>query len=210
MSESIWPQISSHTSYKSLKIRKFQPSGHPRDLSWTQRLVRIKGVLLSFTCPKGLLWWQFSRLHNEGTLSLWRCRRGTGLNYFKVCLGFKGLMQKHWNCFLYGFKYLHFSYSDCWVAGKQIYQRERERKSIQWMGAFSQLGKCENGGKRQKQAEQERINSQNSQGLKHLGEIAPTVCFSFWQLGSLLFFLGMLKWLWSSKQKEAFLAHKYM
>jgi len=33
-------------------------------------------------------------------------------------------------------------------------KREREReKSVQWMGTFSQLGKCENGGKRQKQAE---------------------------------------------------------
>lgn len=61
--------------------------------------------------------------------------RGTGLNCLKVCVGFKGLMQKHRDCFLSGFKYLHFSYSDWWSGGQANFT-QRERKSPTDLASF--------------------------------------------------------------------------
>ncbi len=84
----------------------------------------------------------------------------------------------------------NFFYSDCGVAGKQIYQRERERERVSPMvGDIFTVGEMWKWRKETEKGQQECINSQSSQGLKHLGEIAPAVCFSFWQMGSLLLFL---------------------
>ncbi len=100
------------------------------------------------------------------------------------------------------------------MAGKQIYQRERERERVSPMvGDIFTVGLNVKMEERDRKGQQECINSQSSLGLKHLWEIAPAVCFSFWRMGVSTSFLEILKWLCEAvgmtEEKEACLAHKY-